>query len=169
MGVQADIERAQLLHEEKERELEARRQLALQKQHELQAKRTDEERAYHALQAQRLELEAELKQERRKFQAQCAELERQRQACRNDREAYSQSIDQLLQTSHSLEAFGPYPRQEVAASPPPRHAFRSPGKHLRSPARSPGRALAGFRSPLVESMFLKTRNSDQRPLMSPGV
>merc|ERR1712232_1439814 len=169
MGVQADIERAQQVHEEKERELDARRQLALQKQRELQAKRTDEERAYHALVTQRLELEAELKQECRKFQAQCAELDRQRQVCRNDRVAYSQSIDQLLQTSHGLEALGPYPRQNVATSPPPSQAFRSPGKHLRSPARSPGRALVGFRSPLGESMFLKTRSSDQPPLMSPGV
>lgn len=169
-ALQADIERAKDLHVEKERELDARRQLALQKHQEVQAKRTDEERAYYALQGQRLELESELKQKRRKFQAQRAELERQLQACQHDREAYAQSIDKLLQTGHGVETFGPYPRQEIAASPPPRQTLRSPGKHLRSPARSPGRSLAGFRSPLGGATFLKTypsRSPDPRPQMSP--
>jgi kinetochore protein Nuf2 len=147
-ALQTDIEHAQQRHEDKVAELDARRQLALQKQQEMHAKRTDEERAYHALQGQRLELEAELKQERRKLQAQCAELQRQRQTSQHDREAYSQSIDRLLQTG-GVEALGPHPRLDfAAASPPPLQKLRSPGKHLRSPARSPGRALAGFRSPL---------------------
>lgn len=161
-ALQADIERASQVHAEKELELDARRQRALQKHQELMAKRTDEERAYHELQGERLKLEGELKQERRKFQAQRAELHRQRKTIQDDREAYAQGIDKLLQTSHGAEVLGSYSSQDaVAASPPAPHTFRSPGKHLRSPARSPGRALAGFRSPLGGPRI------GRQPLMSP--
>jgi kinetochore protein Nuf2 len=155
-ALQADIERGEQVHLEKEQALNARRQVALQKHEELQAKRTDEERAYHTLQQQRLELEVELKQERRKHQAQCAELQRHRQNSQHEREAYAQSVDQLLmQSCHGGDALlSSYPHQGSAdglKSSAPRQSLKSPvGKRLRSPAaRSPGRqAIAGFKSPL---------------------
>lgn len=105
--VTEDLEKSKLVHEKQLKELQKRQQEAWLRHEELQAKRSEEQRQLHALQTQRLELDTEVQNVRRAYDAEMSEMRAQHKALLDNCEVYVQSIETMLSQHSGAVMSGP--------------------------------------------------------------
>lgn len=138
--VALEHERAKEAHEERIKDLEARRQTALVQHKLLQTKRAEEQRHQHQLQTQRLELEAEVANARRAQETEVIELHERQQSTHDQAQAYMREVDSMLLRHHSDGGSG---ARHPSGSP--ERSFLRPRQGSPSPARAAVNPL-GFMS-----------------------
>jgi len=94
--VALEQDRAKQSHEERIKDLEARRQKALVQHQQLQTKRAEEQRQQHQLHTQRCELEAEVSSARRAHESEVIELTEKQQAINDQAQSYIRQLDSML-------------------------------------------------------------------------
>jgi len=150
-------ERAKEAHEQQVQALATRRQQAFEQHQQLQAKRNEEQKQQHHLQMQRMELETEVANAQRTYDAELAELRERQAAINRKAEDYAQQVDQLRSECDSGRKAGSASvSRQPSGSPPPKGGA--------------SRQLQPLSARLVSCSPSPSRNVSGNPLgfMSPG-